>query len=75
MKPIYLRSKLRDSRAFFPLLHVVTRSHLQRELWSLRGSLQDLLPVAGLQHRGVPLLRITVRGHEVREALRTIESV
>lgn len=44
-------------------------SHLQRELWSLCGSLQGLLTVAGLQHHSVPLLGVAIRRHKVREAL------
>lgn len=49
--------------------------HLQRELWSLCGSLQGLLAVVGLQHRSVPLLRIPVRRHKVIEALWMIEAI
>lgn len=50
-------------------------SHLQRELWSLCGPLQGLLTVVGLQHHVVPLLRIAVRMHKVREALWMTESI
>lgn len=49
--------------------------HLQRELWSLCGSLQGLLAVVGLQHCSVPLLRIPIRRHKVVEALWMIEAI
>lgn len=50
-------------------------SYLQRELWPLCGSLQGLLTIAGLHHHSIPLLRIAVRMHKVREALWMIGSI
>lgn len=62
-------NKHRKVWTFFSVLHVIFMSHLQRELWSLCGSLQGLLTVAGLQHHSVPLLGVAIRRHKVREAL------
>lgn len=48
-------------------------SYLQRELWSLGGSVQGLLmdhlPIVGLQHHRVPRLGKAVRWHKVGESL------
>lgn len=48
-------------------------SHLERQLWSLCGSLQGLLTIAGRQH--VPLLRKAIRWPKVAKALSMMESV